>query len=111
MDDTNKALVLSLVRAHLKESRDYLSWVPPHRSLRRKPMGYSSSGSPWTRPRPYVRFITAWVGGHWRRQPFVKRATAALALTCHLPETDGHDLLTEYQRVKKTCCWANPYPH
>lgn len=96
----DKALALSLVRAHLKESRDFLSWVPPHRSLRRKPCT--------KRPR-LVRFTTAWVGGHWRRQPFVKRSIDALALTCRLPPTDGHDLLAEYQRTKRVCCWANPY--
>ena len=63
-------LVLSLVRAHLLEYPDYLSWVPSYNMIRSsKKRSYSVT-----------------VGGHYRRKALYARMLAALNCTCKLQE-------------------------
>ena len=66
----DKALALSLVRSHLVKNTDYLSWVPPHTSIR------------WSRERPHsIR-----VGGHYRRKAMYAKLIKDLECTCKLQE-------------------------
>ena len=67
----DKALVLCLVRDHLRE-HEYLSWVPAYHKVR------------WDRLAK--RYRACVVGGHWRRQPHVKRTVNVLNCVCKQPE-------------------------
>ena len=62
------ALALSLVRAHLLLTPDYLSWVPAYTTIR------------WSKKRAH----SVTVGGHYRRKALHARMLNALQCTCHL---------------------------
>lgn len=66
------ALVLALVRAHLIDSLDYMSWVPSYIKVR-----WSRTGGVCTAEH---------VGGHWRRKAHCKRSIDMLACVCKQPE-------------------------
>ncbi len=66
----DKALALSLVRAHLLHTPDYLSWVPSYTSIR------------WSKKTAHgIK-----VGGHYRRKALYARLLSTLEATCKLQE-------------------------
>lgn len=79
MDDTGKALALSLVRAYLLSSPDHLSYVSPYRKIRFSPHD--------------MKHVEERVGGHWRRKAHSKRSIDALACVCKQPDMSTCDQL------------------
>jgi hypothetical protein len=61
----DQATALSLVRAHLMDDVQYMSWVPAYVKVR------------WTHGSQ--RAVAEHIGGHWRRKAMVKRSIDALA--------------------------------
>ena len=66
------ALAIALVRAHLLEDLNYMSWVPAYTKVR------------WGRTANSC--VAEYVGGHWRRKAHCKRSVDALACVCKQPE-------------------------
>ena len=67
MDEHQKALVLSLVHAHVSDRKEYTSWVPAYSCVRER-------GG-------VVR-----VAGHFRRQALYRRMLSALRCTCRFQD-------------------------
>lgn len=67
---SDAALALSLVRAHLLHTPDYLSWVPSYTVIR------------YCRKRPQ----SVKVAGHYRRKALYARLLCAIHATCKLQE-------------------------
>lgn len=72
MNEHDKALAIALVRAHVMNSPQYLSWVPAYTKVR------------WSNDR--ASCVSEHVGGHWRRKTLCKRTLDALACVCKQPE-------------------------
>jgi hypothetical protein len=71
VDETNKALAIALVRAHIITDDEYMSYVPPYTKVR------------WSRA--YERCVAERVGGHFRRKALYKKTLSALACVCKQP--------------------------
>ena len=68
LSEDEKALVISLVRAHAMNDERNLSWVPSYTKVR-----WSHNAEACVAER---------VGGHWRRKAHGKRTLDALACVC-----------------------------
>ena len=82
-------LVLSLVRAHLMQNPDYMSWVPAYTVVR-----WSHKGK---RPRAHESIV----GGHYRRKAMYGRMLSALSCTCKLQDLVMPVLVVPPSRVKR----------
>lgn len=72
LSETDKALAIALVRAHVMSDTTYMSWVPAYTKVR---WSHDTAGC-----------VAEKVGGHWRRKANCKRAVDALACVCKQPE-------------------------
>jgi hypothetical protein len=70
--EDEKALAIALVRAHVMDNIENMSWVPAYTKVR------------WANTQDAC--VTEWVGGHWRRKAHCKRTIDALACVCKQPE-------------------------
>lgn len=68
LSDDEQALAISLTRAHIMSSLEYMSWVPSYTKVR------------WSHQRDGC--VAERVGGHWRRKAHCKRTLDALACVC-----------------------------
>ena len=71
LTETEDALVIALVRAHVMSSPTYVSYVPAYTKVR---WSYTREGC-----------VAERVGGHWRRKAQCKRTLDALACVCKQP--------------------------
>ena len=72
MEQSDKALVIALVRAHILTDPDNMSYVPPYKRVR------------WSYAKE--RCIVESAGGHLRRKAHCKRSLDCLACVCKQEE-------------------------
>ncbi len=93
MDEHSLALVLALVYAHVKDSDEYTSYVPPHK-VRRKRRVVRFNRDHFMRgnfiPLDY-RPDEVWIGGHVRRKAMYRRMLSALRCTCKFENLSHSD--------------------
>ena len=80
----DKSLVISLVRAHIQSSEEYMSYVPSYTKVRlcmfhhvRLVGGITHNVTP-----PVPHLVAETVGSHWRRKAHAKRSIDALICVC-----------------------------
>jgi hypothetical protein len=74
-----KAYALALVRAHIMQEPNNVSWVPAYTTVRWAPRAQEC--------------VTTRVGGHYRRKPHVADTLAALTCTCKMEDLTNPNAL------------------
>ena len=83
--DGDKALVLSLVHAHVCNTPEYSSWVNSYSTIRKLPPVAPPHLTPTTQQRigrSRVNCYMLRVGGHYRRKALYRMLLSALKCTC-----------------------------
>ena len=87
LTDDEKACCLALVYRHVKDSRDYTSWVPSYHTVRR-PLANYYSAAKLNRCSAYAIRI----GGHFRRKALYRRLLCSLKQTCKFEDLSFKDV-------------------